>query len=146
MMLCYTDYGIIVKGTGGEPGVHCRFYRERSMVISRQDMRMEQREKVRDGAGILSFIHCVAGKGTVQRNTNMLAEIVLPPGASIGNHSHTGETEFYVILEGNGLVNDNGAEVKISAGDVMVTGNGAVHSVANTGQIPLRILAAIIKD
>jgi mannose-6-phosphate isomerase-like protein (cupin superfamily) len=108
-------------------------------------MTVEKREKVRDGEGTATFVHCVEGKGAVQKNTNLLAEITLPPGASIGYHPHNEETEFYIILEGSGVVNDNGQEVAIKPGDTMVTGNGAFHSIANTGSVPLKMIAAIIK-
>jgi len=115
------------------------------MVVTRDKMATETREKPRNGTGIATFVHYVEGKGAVQKNTNMLAEITLPPGASIGNHSHTDETEFYIILEGSGVVNDNGKDVPIKTGDTMVTGNGESHSIANTGTGPLRFAAVIVK-
>ena len=115
------------------------------MVITRNEMAVEERENLRGGSGVLNFVHYVAGKGAVQPNTNMLAEIILPAGASIGYHSHINETEFYIILEGKGMVSDNGKELQVEAGDVMVTGNGDSHSLANTGNLPLKMIAAIIK-
>jgi mannose-6-phosphate isomerase-like protein (cupin superfamily) len=115
------------------------------MVITRNEMAVEERENLRGGKGVLNFVHCIAGKGAVQPNTNMLAEITLPAGTSIGYHSHTDETEFYIILEGNGTVNDNGKELPVQAGDTMVTGGGDSHSIANTGNSALKMIAAIIK-
>ncbi|MDR0568816.1 MAG: cupin domain-containing protein, partial [Spirochaetaceae bacterium] len=47
--------------------------------------------------------------------------------------------------EGNGVVNDNGKEVPVKPGDAMATGGGASHSIANTGSVPLKMIAAIIK-
>jgi mannose-6-phosphate isomerase-like protein (cupin superfamily) len=32
---------------------------------------------------------------------------VIPPGGSIGRHSHTGETEVYYILKGTAKIYDN---------------------------------------
>ncbi|MDR1930658.1 MAG: cupin domain-containing protein [Treponema sp.] len=115
------------------------------MVYRRDELKVESREHVRDGKGALSFVHYVEGKGAVQSNTSMFAEITLPPGTSIGYHPHHGETEFYIIIEGGGVVNDDGKEVPVGPGDVMVTGNGASHSIANNGEIPLKLTAAIIK-
>lgn len=115
------------------------------MVIPRSAMTVEKRENVRDGKGILTFVHCVAGQGAAQKNTNLLAEVTLPPGGSIGYHPHHEETEFYIILEGTGSVNDNGKDVPIQAGDAMTTGGGASHSITNTGSAPLKMLAVIIK-
>jgi mannose-6-phosphate isomerase-like protein (cupin superfamily) len=115
------------------------------MVIRRSEMIVEKRENVRDGKGTLIFTHYVEGKGVAQKNTNMLAEIALPPGTSIGYHVHNGETEFFIITGGSGVVNDDGKEAPIGVGDVMVTGNGASHSITNTGAVPLKLTAAIIK-
>jgi mannose-6-phosphate isomerase-like protein (cupin superfamily) len=114
------------------------------MVFHRNELAVEQREKARGGEGIASFTHFVEGKGKVQKYTNLLAEITLPPGASIGKHAHTEETEFFIILEGTGVVDDNGKEVPIKKGDVMVTGGGAFHSIANNGSVPLVFHAAIV--
>jgi mannose-6-phosphate isomerase-like protein (cupin superfamily) len=116
------------------------------MVFHRDELAVEQREKARGGEGIATFTHFVEGKGKVQKNTNLLAEITLPPGASIGKHAHTGETEFFIIMEGTGVTDDNGREVPIKKGDVMVTGGGAFHSIANNGTVPLVLHAAIISD
>jgi mannose-6-phosphate isomerase-like protein (cupin superfamily) len=114
------------------------------MVFHREELVVEQKEKARGGEGIATFTHFVEGKGKVQKNTNLLAEITLPPGASIGKHTHTGETEFFIIVEGTGVVDDNGKEVPIKKGDVMVTVSGDSHSIANNGSAPLVLHAAII--
>ena len=115
------------------------------MLCHRNELRTEDREKPRDGTGIASFVHLTEGKGTVHKNVILLAEITLPPGASIGNHSHSEDMEFYIILKGNGVVNDNGTEKPVTQGDVMITGNGETHSINNTGNVPLVLHAVIVK-
>ena len=62
----------------------------------------------------------------------------------IGEHEHVEETECYVIKSGKGVVIDNGKKIDISAGDVVITGNGDVHSVINTENEDLEILAFIV--
>ncbi|MDR1411206.1 MAG: cupin domain-containing protein [Spirochaetaceae bacterium] len=114
------------------------------MVFHREELAVEQKEKARGGEGTAHFVHFVEGKGKVQKNTNLLAEITLPPGASIGKHVHTGEAEFFIIMEGSGVVDDNGKEIPIKKGDVMVTVSGDSHSIANNGQVPLVLHAVII--
>jgi len=116
------------------------------MLYHRNELKSETREKPRGGEGTAAFLHFAEGKGAVQKNTGLLAEITLPPGASIGYHSHTEDTEFYIIMEGSGKVNDNGTEKDISKGDVMITGNGDSHSIANTGSSPLVFHAVIIAN
>jgi mannose-6-phosphate isomerase-like protein (cupin superfamily) len=105
-------------------------------------MQVEQREKMRGGEGIVRFTHFVAEKS--QKNTRLAAEVELPPGASIGSHAHDTETEYFIFLEGAGMANDNGVEVPVQKGDVMITGNGAFHSLKNTGPVPLIFNAIIV--
>ena len=62
----------------------------------------------------------------------------------IGEHEHVEETECYVIKSGKGVVIDNGKKIVISAGDVVITRNGDVHSVINTENEDLEILAFIV--
>lgn len=116
------------------------------MLCHRNELKSEIREKPRGGDGTASFLHLVEGKGATQKYTNLLAEVTLPPGASIGAHSHTEDMEYYIILEGSGKVNDNGTDKAVAKGDVMITGNGETHSIANTGNVPLVFLAVIIKE
>jgi mannose-6-phosphate isomerase-like protein (cupin superfamily) len=111
------------------------------MIYHRNGMKVEQKENMRGGEGIATLTHFV--DGSAMQNARMLAELTLPPGASIGYHRHDGETEYFIFLSGSGVVNDNGTEAPVQGGDVMVTGNGA-HSVANTGQVPLVFHAVII--
>ncbi|MDR1654964.1 MAG: cupin domain-containing protein [Treponema sp.] len=112
------------------------------MIIARKDMKKEQKENMRGGEGIASFTHLVDCGN--EKNIRMLSEISLPPGASIGYHQHNGETEYFLILSGNGTVNDEGAERPVSAGDAVITGNGGSHSIKNTGKEPLVFHAVIV--
>ena len=54
--------------------------------------------------------------------------------------------EFYHILEGEGIVDDNGTEKKIQAGDTMMTVNGEGHSITNNGDKDLKMIACVIMD
>jgi mannose-6-phosphate isomerase-like protein (cupin superfamily) len=104
------------------------------MVYRRNEMKTEVKEKLRDGEGSVHFTH-FASPGT-EKNCRMLAELTLEPGCSIGYHQHDRECEYFIILSGTGLVNDNGKELPVKAGDMVATGNGASHSIKNTGSVP----------
>jgi mannose-6-phosphate isomerase-like protein (cupin superfamily) len=112
------------------------------MLIQRKDMHTEVKEKMRGGEGSTAILHLLDCAN--EKNIRMLAEITLEPGCSIGNHSHESETEYYIILSGSGVVNDNGSEAPVRAGDAIVTGNGASHSISNTGGVPLVFHAIIV--
>lgn len=112
------------------------------MVIHRNGMKTETKEKMRGGEGSAAIVHMV--DCAHEQNIRMLAEITLQPGSSIGSHNHESETEYFLILSGSGTVNDNGVEVQVSAGDSIITGNGASHSISNTGNVPLVFHAVIV--
>ena len=112
------------------------------MVVHRNQMKSEVKEKMRDGVGKTELVHLTDCEK--EKNVRMLAEVTLPPGSSIGKHNHDGETEYYIILEGNGKVDDNGEDVEVKKGDMVITGNGDFHSIANTGAIPLVFNAVIV--
>ncbi|MDR2095915.1 MAG: cupin domain-containing protein [Treponema sp.] len=112
------------------------------MVIHRNEMKVEDKEKMRDGKGSAHFTYLL--DGSKETNARMFAEITLEPGCSIGYHKHESETEYYFILSGSGLVNDNGKEVTVKQGDAIITGHGASHSIENTGTDPLVFHAVIV--
>ena len=65
-------------------------------------------------------------------------------GCSIGDHPHVDETEFYYIIKGQGLFNDNGTPKAVTVGDICATGYGEVHGLENTGDEDLEIMALIV--
>ncbi len=114
------------------------------MVIRRSDMEQEIRPRMRGGNGECTLT--MVGGRSLQQHLRVLAEIVIPPGASIGRHDHTNETEYFLILDGKGLVDDNGTPVEVHAGDTVITNGGATHSIENTGSEALRMVAVIVTD
>jgi mannose-6-phosphate isomerase-like protein (cupin superfamily) len=112
------------------------------MVVRRSQMSHEQREKMRGGDGVIQITNLLeSGKLPHGR---LLAELTIPPGASIGVHAHGEETEYFIILSGQGLVADNGTDTMVSAGDLVSTGGGATHGIRNTTTEPLRLIALIL--
>ncbi|MDR1506262.1 MAG: cupin domain-containing protein [Treponema sp.] len=112
------------------------------MVAKRNGMKTELREKMRGGDGTVTLVHFTGCEN--EKHLRLLAELTLPPGASIGKHRHDEETEYFLIASGSGVVDDDGRESPVSSGDLIVTGGGASHGVKNTGNIPLVMHAIII--
>ena len=112
------------------------------MVIHRDEMKVEEKEHFRDGEGNVRLTYLL--DGSTQKNARLFAEFTLNPGSSIGYHQHNSETEYYFIVSGTGTVNDDGKEVQVKQGDSVITGNGASHSIKNTGSVPLLFLAVIV--
>jgi len=114
------------------------------MIKTSKDMRIEERDNMRGGPGRVIIQHIIE-KEQLQ-HARLFSQITLQPGDGIGPHTHTGETEYYYILEGSGKVVEDDGEKIVSSGDVVITGNGESHSITNTGAAVLRFVAVIILD
>ena len=77
------------------------------------DMITEIREQMRGGKGKVEITH-IFGKDEIRGKARLCARITLQPGCSIGMHEHVDEEEIYHIIEGTGVVNDNGTEYTAS--------------------------------
>lgn len=106
-------------------------------------MEREVRERMREGKGSVEITH-VFRKDELHGHTRLFARLVLLPGSSIGYHAHENEEEVFYIIGGSARVNDNGVEKTVGAGDAVLTGGGASHSIECVGQEPLELLAVIL--
>jgi mannose-6-phosphate isomerase-like protein (cupin superfamily) len=64
----------------------------------------------------------------------------MPPGSSIGMHTHGNDEEAYVIVSGTGEMTVDGHTFQVGAGDVIVNAAGGTHGLVNTGDVPLRMV------
>ena len=97
------------------------------------------------------------GKGNVQmkvlakpdemyKHARLFNHVTIQPGCSIGYHTHEHETEFYYIIKGEGVFNDNGTEVVLKAGDLGATGYGEGHAIENRSDEPMEMIALIVTE
>jgi len=100
---------------------------------------------VQNGNG-LAHIKDLADKAALYDHGRMFAHVTLEPGRSIGYHTHEGETEFYYVIKGEGVFNDNGTEVTVHAGDICATGYGEGHGMENRTEEDLEMIALIVLD
>lgn len=107
-------------------------------------MKTEVRPKMRGGSGEARFTYLM-NAGEVP-HARLFSTITLDPGSSIGEHTHTGEVEYYWILQGEGIVTESDGEKIVKEGDLVITGGGASHAIRNEGSEPLRFLALIILE
>lgn len=70
---------------------------------------------------------------------------IVPPGAAIGLHDHPTEQDFYAILAGTGRAVIDGEEHEVKPGDVFVNSLGGNHSLENSGDTDLVMLAWCVK-
>ena len=114
------------------------------MLKKKSEQDVEKRSAMRGGAGEVTIRHCLKPE-EIKARTRLCAELILPPGASIGSHDHVDEDEIYLVQKGQGLMTEGDKEFPVAAGDAILTGQGASHSVKNTGAEDLVITAVIIK-
>ncbi len=113
------------------------------MIQLMTDMATEYRENMRGGQGTIAITN-IFNKHDFKANCRLCAKITIQPGDSIGFHEHVNEEELYLIIQGKALVNDNGHEKELHAGDAILTGNGTGHAIQNIGLQPLELIAIIL--
>ena len=101
--------------------------------------------KAKKGKGEITITHLFTPKELADKCA-MFAKVTIPPGASIGNHFHKGNTETYHLIQGEALYNDNGKEIKITAGTTTFCPDGEQHGIENIGSEDLIFIALIINS
>jgi mannose-6-phosphate isomerase-like protein (cupin superfamily) len=114
------------------------------MIRKESTFATEIREKMRGGTGCVKIETLWAPGTELKSKTRLCARMTLAPGSSIGYHDHVNEEEVYVIVSGTGIVVEDSQRFPVAAGDTILTGNGAGHSIEATGTAPLVILATIM--
>lgn len=101
-------------------------------------------EELAGGKGTTTIHHIISPEefGTAGR---MFAKVELEPGASIGWHRHTGETEPYYVLEGRGVFVDNdGTRTEVGPGDCCLIQEGQCHAIENASScLPFVFMAMV---
>lgn len=113
------------------------------MIARSNALLTEIRENMRGGKGTVKLEHWFKPEA-FSAKVRLCTRMTLAPGSSIGNHIHETEDEIYLVLSGNGLIEENGKWVPIHPGDAILTGKGGTHGVENNGSEPLVIAAVIM--
>ena len=114
------------------------------MIHRADECKSEIREAMRGGDKSVKITHYFDEANELMAPTRLCGQLELEPGASIGFHTHDNEEEVFIVLTGKALINDNGTEKEVTAGDAILTGNGAGHAVKNIGNEILRMVALIV--
>jgi uncharacterized cupin superfamily protein len=64
-----------------------------------------------------------------------LALIRIPKGKALcPYHSHSAESELYLVVSGKGTIRDKGGTTSVAAGDAFFFGPGEAHQLMNAGE------------
>lgn len=74
---------------------------------------------------------------------NRIMRSRLEPGASIGPHTHEGNSEVVYILSGSGKALYDGGEERLNPGDCHYCPEGHSHSIINDGTEDLVFFAVV---
>lgn len=115
------------------------------MIIQTRQMEQVIVEHLKDGKG-LAHLNMLKAEQHFDLPITLFAKIVLNPEDSVGYHTHTDDLEYYIMIEGELVADDNHEkEIVLVAGDVMKTGNGEGHSLENRSDRPAAFWAIVFQ-
>ena len=113
------------------------------MIRKANDQRRSLEPELKGGRDTVRLTHIL--EEAESYGTGRLFGIsVIPPGGSIGYHTHKGDFEIYYILKGSAKVVDNDVEDVLGPGDSMICREGESHSIENIGNCDLEYVAIIL--
>jgi mannose-6-phosphate isomerase-like protein (cupin superfamily) len=113
------------------------------MIRKKADQAVESK-CIRDGIGEVEMHKICESVDELYGKGRLFNRMVIAPGNSIGEHKHEGDNEIVYFLSGTGEYNDNGTIVQVAAGDTTICNDGEMHSLVNTGDVPLEFIALIL--
>ena len=111
-----------------------------TLIKRRRDMVRQPLPKCHDGKGALDWINVLGGADTEGKHINFIHDDILPPGVSIGIHTHEHDEEYYYIVSGSGTMTLDGEQFKVGAGDITAVYPGGSHGLENDTGEDLRII------
>ena len=113
------------------------------MVRKKEEQRIEFKN-IRGGIGEVEMQKILNGPDEMFGKGRMFCRMIVPPGHTLGLHSHEGDNEIFYVLSGSGVYHDNGETVVLKPGDTAVCKDGENHAMENVGDEPLQMIALIL--
>ena len=113
------------------------------MVKRKSELSITLEPNLKGGNGIVRILN-ILEQDEMFGLGRLFAISIIPPGASIEQHTHDGDFETYYILKGKARVNDNGKVVELCPGDMTQCRDGNYHSIENIGDVDLEYFAVIL--
>ena len=105
-----------------------------------------RKDGLRGGQGT-AWVRSLISGGERLEGVSFVAFVRLEPGASLGYHDHINEGEIYYILTGAGDFYISPSEsIPVSAGDMTYLKPNQGHSITNSGDEDLVMLAIVYED
>ncbi|MDL2214352.1 cupin domain-containing protein [Clostridia bacterium OttesenSCG-928-O13] len=114
------------------------------MKRTKSEIKVEKTVEMRGGKGEITLRSILNGEEEMHGKGRLFKHITIPVGASIGHHVHENESETYYIMQGSGRYDDDGTTLDFAAGDMLFDAPGQGHSIENTGDVPVEMIALIL--
>lgn len=111
------------------------------MLLEHQRLPVIRKEKVRGGVGELLCRDYLAGDEPGHPFA-ALGLNEMQPGATIAEHRHQGEAEFYFVTAGRGTGLHQGRRFAVGPGDAWLCRDGETHGIENTS-VPGQVLSFV---
>ena len=113
-------------------------------MIRKKENQAVEFKCIRGGIGEVEMQKISESVDELYGKGRLFNRMILAPGNSIGEHTHTGDNEIFYFLAGTGEYNDNGTIVEVKPGDTTICSDGELHGLVNTGDVPLEFIALIL--
>lgn len=113
------------------------------MIKRSEEIKPRRVENAKGGDGEVCFFDWLS-PDEAKGHGRCFSKLVIPPGASIGYHEHSGEFEAFYVISGEATLDDNGEEEVLKAGDVNICKDGCGHGTRNNGSEDLVMIALIL--
>ena len=113
-------------------------------MIRKKEEQAVEFKCIRNGNGEAELHKITESEKELYGKGRMFNHMILAPGRSIGEHTHTGDNEIFYFISGTGTYNDNGTIVTVHPGDTTICNDGELHGLVNTGDEPLEFIALIL--
>ena len=114
------------------------------MILRVNEINVQKQEKPRGGRGFMESFPYKSVEG-IAGEIKMFSVINLQKDSKVGYHKHENDNEIYLMLDGSGVISDNGKEDILNPGDMIVTLKGESHSIENKSETNIVFLAIIIE-
>ncbi len=103
-----------------------------------------ERSREHDGVGTIRFRR-MFDASAFSSPIDFVDVTVVPPGSTIGKHTHVGTEEIYIVLAGAPLVEVDGDARRLLPGDVSVVRSGGSHALVNDSGSDVQIAVVQVR-
>lgn len=110
------------------------------MIFRKASIQPIDVENVHEGNGKLTCLDMLKGHINAEHGFRFVHDNILEPGAAVGEHLHQGDEEIYLILDGSGIMIEDGEKYEIHTGDLSLVQSGHTHGLKNNPHSSMRFL------